>query len=448
MRVACQRGFVTVILCLLSLYATQSFANGQGAADLEPQRTDGNSQQGIGLPWVLEQSLLHNIALKSFPYEDRAKEALALQAGIKPNPQLKVSVENILGTGDKQGVENAEISLALSQLIELGGKRQRRIDYAYADQKQAMSDYELLRLDVLAQSTERYYQLLRLQALQQWIARRMTVEANALEAIKVRANAGSVIQADVSKMALRLAQSTSAKQRIDGDVSVAQKRLAAMWSSEVNFNRANEKLKLVNVLPTAASVLNAIETAPQYLKLLSVERLMVAKRRMEESKGRADITVGVGVKSYDGFDDGALMVNFAMPLQFSNPNEGNILAAKANEDKANEQQRLARAQLKLTLLEVHQSMMNSAKQANYITSNVRPLAKQLLEHTQTAYQTGQANVLQLVDAQSELFTIERELIEAKAAVYYDLLALERITGQSMTLVNTTNKPVVAMEQPQ
>nr|WP_283102839.1 TolC family protein [Shewanella abyssi] len=400
---------------------------------------------GIKLPWALEQALLHNIALKAYPYSLRASEALTLQAGITPNPELSVNVENILGTGDKQGVDNAEITLALSQLIELGDKRQRRIDFANANQRQTLTQYEMLRLEVLAQTTERYYQLLRLQALQQWIERRIQLEQQSLQAIQTRAKAGAVIQADVSKMQLRLSRSKVIKQRIEGDFNVAKQRLAAMWSSDVQFSMANDELKALHILPTAASVLNAIETAPQYLELLSVERMLIAKRRMEESKARADITVGVGLKSYDGFDDGALMVNFSMPLQFSNPNQGNILAAKAEEDKANEQQRLARDQLRLTLLELHQSMVNNAKQVQQLNVQVLPLAKQLLSHTQTAYQTGQANVLQLADAQSELFSIERELVEAKTAVYLQLLAIERITGQSMTVANSNIKPVVAME---
>jgi len=444
--VTCQKALFTVVICMAALYCAKSTAaESSPLASLQAQKVGSTTEAKISLTWALEQALLHNIALKPFPYTLRASEALVMQAGITPNPELSVSVENILGTGDQQGIDNAEVKLVLSQLIELGDKRQRRIDYAQADQKQQLSDYESIRLQVLAQTTERYYQLLRLQALQAWIDSRIEREQASLVAMKARASAGVVIPADVSKMQLRLIRSKVLKQRIDGDFTVAKQKLAAMWSSEVKFTAANDELVPLQVLPTAASVLNAIETAPQYLQLLSVERVLIAKRRMEESKAKADITLGVGVKSDEGFDDGALMVNFSMPLQFSNPNQGNILAAKVQEDKAHEQQRFVREQLKLTLLELHQSMLNNAKHAQLLKAQVLPLAKQLQQHTQSAYQTGQANVLQLADAQSELFSVERELIEAKTAVYMALLAIERITGQSMTVANTNIKPVVAME---
>ncbi len=422
--VACQRGLVTVILCGLSLVVSMGFVQ----AETMPK----TNSSVITLPWVLEKTLLSNPQLQIFPYELRVNEALVLQAGITPNPELSVELENILGTGDKQGLDNAEVSLGLSQLIELGDKRQRRIDFAEAGERQTLTEYELLRLDILAQATRNYYQVLRLQSLQDWNLQRIEIEGKALNTIASRAKAGAVAQADVSKMQLRLMRAKAVQQQLVGDTQVAKQRLALSWAGEVHFDRIEGKLDILTDIPTAASVLNAIETAPQYLQLLSVERLMYAKRRMEESKAQYDITLGVGVRGYDGFDDGALMVNFSMPIPLSNPNQGNILAAKANEDKAMEQQKLARTQLKLTLLEIHQVMVNNARQASLLREELLPLAQRLLTETQSAYQTGQVTVLQLVDAQSELFNVERELIDAKVAVYQQKLELERITGQPMT----------------
>ncbi|QFU22781.1 TolC family protein [Shewanella eurypsychrophilus] len=418
--VACQRALVTVSLCALALFAGKAIA-----------QTDTN-RTVISLPWVLEKTLLSHPQLQTFPYEVRVNEALTLQAGIRPNPQVSVEVENILGTGEMQGVNNAEITLGLSQLIELGDKRQRRIDLTQASERQILSQYEILRLDILAQATQRYYQVLRLQALTDWNLRRIRVEENALKTIESRAKAGAVSAADVSKMALRLARANAFKHQLIGDTQLAKHRLASMWSSEAQFGKVKGELNTLSQLPTAASVLNAIETAPQYLQLLSIERVMYANRRMEEAKAQSDITLGVGIRSYDGFDDGALMFNFSMPISLSNPNQGNILAAKAKQDMAFEQQKIARSQLKLTLLEIHQAMVNNAKQAILLKNELHPLALRLLKETETAYHAGQVNVLQLADAQSDLFRVERELIEAKVAVYQQQLELERITGQSMS----------------
>ena len=59
------------------------------------------------------------------------------------------------------------------------------------------------------------------------------------------------------------------------------------------------------------------------------------------------------------------------------------------------------------------------------------MAQQLLADTEAGYNKGRYSVLQWVDAQEELFTLERELIETHTLVYLQLLELERITGQPM-----------------
>jgi len=45
--------------------------------------------------------------------------------------------------------------------------------------------------------------------------------------------------------------------------------------------------------------------------------------------------------------------------------------------------------------------------------------------------------LQWVDAQTELFDLEYQLIEIQTRIYLQLLELERVTGQPMTQVKNT-----------
>ncbi|WP_299492638.1 TolC family protein [uncultured Shewanella sp.] len=389
------------------------------------------TQNILGLPYVLEQTLLNNTQLKTFPFDLRIEEAQILQAGITPNPELSLAVDNVLGTGEVQGIDSTETTLLLSQLIELGEKRQHRIDLAVSNKQQQIQSYEVLRLNILSEATRRFYQVLRLQALQEWNDNRIAFEAQALKTIQTRAKAGNILQADVSKMTLELAHSRVELQNLEGLLIVEKQKLASMWAKETDFSSVEGTLTLPVTYPSKADVLNAIETAPEYIQLLSLERVRQAKRRLEEAKGHYDINLGMGIRRFEDYNDTALVFSFSMPLNLTNPNQGNILAAKIEEDKVFMQQKLLREQLRLTLLEIHQAMINNAKQALRLNQSLLPLAKQLLIDTQTAYQTGHATVLQLVDAQKELFSIEREIIEANTAVYLQRLELAHITGQAI-----------------
>ena len=75
---------------------------------------------------ALALTLMHNPELKAFSLEVRVAEARQLQAGLRPNPELDVEVENVGGTGPLRGFDGAESTIQLSQLIEFGNKAEKR----------------------------------------------------------------------------------------------------------------------------------------------------------------------------------------------------------------------------------------------------------------------------------------------------------------------------------
>ena len=121
--------------------------------DEEPQGT-------LSLEEVLRAALLQNPELSSTAFEVRAAEARTLQAGLLPNPELELEFENFGGTGEVRGVDASESTFQLSQLIELGGKRARRLRAAGLERDLAGWDYEAKRLEVLTEATKGFVDVL------------------------------------------------------------------------------------------------------------------------------------------------------------------------------------------------------------------------------------------------------------------------------------------------
>ena len=69
--------------------------------------------------------------------ELRAAEAGRKVAGMRPNPEVQVQVENVGGTGEFKGTQSAETTTGLALPIELGGKRSARIAVADAQSGRA-----------------------------------------------------------------------------------------------------------------------------------------------------------------------------------------------------------------------------------------------------------------------------------------------------------------------
>lgn len=96
-----------------------ALALAQAAAADDPQAP-------LSLREAVRLALERNPDLQTFAFELRAQDARAQQAALRPAPALSVDLEHAFGTGNFKGTGAAETTFALSQVIELGGKRGRR----------------------------------------------------------------------------------------------------------------------------------------------------------------------------------------------------------------------------------------------------------------------------------------------------------------------------------
>jgi outer membrane protein, heavy metal efflux system len=386
----------------------------------------------VSLKQALDLTLRENIELKAYPFAIRGSEAMSLQAEVNPSPLLKLELENALGNGDYQGFDSSEISLSYSQQIELGNKQQNRVNFATAKTKQLQSEYQLARLDVLAETTRRYYQGLMIQQRLTAISQRIISEREALSSIKKRATAGAVGAADVSKMSLRTAHSVAEKQRLENQLQRAKIRLAGMWMAQAEFELVPFSSEALLKVPSEKTLLDAIEALPSMQHQLALQRIADTGLLLAQSNGQSNITVGVGLKQHQRTSDQSLNFSVSMPLTFSNPNRGRIKAAQIEINKSSLQSEMYKRQLALALIEIRQNMLGLNQQLDFLTKELSPQAEKLLLETKKGYQKGRYSVLQWIDAQSELFSIEQSLISIRWNIRHQFLELQRITGQSMS----------------
>lgn len=140
-------------------------------------------------------ALLGNPELAEYSWQLRASEARAPQAGARPNPEASVYVEDVLGTGEFHGARRAQVTLQLSQAIELGGKRAARIATATESRNVASREYETKRLDVVAAVTRRFIDVLAAQEVVVLAKVNLTLSQATLDETvrRVQAGAGSAL---------------------------------------------------------------------------------------------------------------------------------------------------------------------------------------------------------------------------------------------------------------
>lgn len=97
----------------------------------------GVDAEPIALAAALEQADANSPRIAVSEAQLRAAEALARQAGLRPNPVASVQAENFAGTGAYFGLSASEVTLEFSQQVERGGKRSARRALAAAQRDHA-----------------------------------------------------------------------------------------------------------------------------------------------------------------------------------------------------------------------------------------------------------------------------------------------------------------------
>lgn len=385
----------------------------------------------LSLAEALQKTLTFNPTLSQYPYALREIEAQRLQAGLRPNPNLNLELENVLGSGENRGLQNADVTLSFSQLIELGDKRQMRVALQDQALQQQAARYEWDRLQVLADTTARFYQALNRQQLREWSRQRISQIEESLIIIRTRAAAGAVSDADVSRMAYRLAEVQLEQQRFDSEFQQARYQLSQQWLQSPQFDSLQGDIRQLPAKVSNLAVEQAVNTAPELMLLQQQYAVEQANLRLAQANGKADITLDAGLRYSRAGSDGALVFGLAMPINLANPNQGNIDAARARLDGVTHAQAQLRQGLRNQVTALAYQEQRSRERISQLEQQLLPQARKLLSSTRAGYQHGQISVLQLLDAQEVLFNAERQLLEAHMAVFDALLNMQRLTGQPL-----------------
>jgi cobalt-zinc-cadmium efflux system outer membrane protein len=147
---------------------------------------------------------------------------------------------------------------------------------------------------------------------------------------------------------------------------------------------------------------------------------------------KVDPRFSVGVRHLEASGDQALVLGFSMPLALQNLNQGNIEAAQSRTEWQKQSTAFTATKLKIRLLSISEDLEAVKSTRRYLQKTLLSSAQRLLKDTQQGYATGQASVLQLIDAQTELYRIKERIQQNALSIHLLILEHESITGTSMT----------------
>lgn len=387
----------------------------------------------LNLAQALEKTVKQSPALQEYPLQLRMIDAQRLQAGFKPNPEIGVSLENVAGTGDSQGLDNAELTLTLSQLIEMGDKRALRLEKTQWQQQLLQQQFEISRVDVLAATTRSYIRQVELQQIHRLITTRIGREQRLLDIARQRAAASNLTDADVTRLELRLVRSQLELTAAEHAMSLGRAQLAAHWAAEPDFAEVQGSLTELPLLPALAELQTALMQSAKLMQFVTQVRLHEAELQLAKAEQSADIKLSAGIRRIESQNDNALVLGFSMPWQLNDPSAGQRLTSQTQIELSSLQQQQLQTTLRLLVQQIYLELEQLRQYSKVLQSTLLPKTHQLQQQSEQGYQQGQVDLFSLLTAEQELRQAEMDLVAAQGRFHLQLLELERLTGHALTV---------------
>ncbi|MAY26916.1 MAG: hypothetical protein CMK02_11555 [Polycyclovorans sp.] len=380
---------------------------------------------------ALSRTLQSNPDLAAYQYVLKAQDGLVTQAGLKPNPRLTADLENVLGTGDTSGFDAAELTIGLSQLIELDGLRDKRVASARLEREGLEVEGHIARLDLLAETARRFVSLVSQQEEHRLAHLAVELADKTAAAVKRRVEAAKSPEAELDRAAVALERARIADAHAEHELLAARSDLAASWGAAMpDFTEAAADLYQLPEIAPYPDLLTALERTPDLTRYLSQARLRESEITLALASRRPGIEIGAGLRRQQAVRDTALVFSVGIPLLTSDRNQGRIAAAEALRDGAEAQRIAALVNARAQLFRNHRELLDLRQQVSALRERALPQIEAALKKTEYAYERGRYSYLELVDAQRELVAVRDSLIDAATAYHLTLIEIERLSGLS------------------
>jgi outer membrane protein, heavy metal efflux system len=379
---------------------------------------------------ALALALMENPELSAFAWQTRAVEARVLQASLRPNPELGLQVEDILGTGQFRGLRQAQITLQLSQVIELGGKRAARMEVAAQGRDIAKSEYEIKRVEVLGDVTQRFILVVANQHALDLALTNRELAKDAFRTVSERAQAGRASALEEEKAQVALARAELLVEGAQHELRAARKKLAVTWRSNAPvFERAEADLFARKTVPAFENLASRVSRSPEILRWVSERKLREAEIRLADARRVPNITVGGGIRRLEGPGDQAFVLGASMPLPIFDRHQGTAAEARALLGRAEADQHAAEFRLNSVLLGIREEMEHDVHIMEGQQKDILPKAERALAVARDGFSQGRFSYLEVLDAQRTLFEVHQELIRAATSYHQFVAEMERLIGQ-------------------
>lgn len=368
--------------------------------------------------------------LARFRYLRAGAQAAAVEAAQSPALTIGLQVENAPGSGSASGFDQAETTLSLASVLELGSKRNARQAVANAQTQMLTLDEQARRLDLLAEVARRFLDLLASQSLTRISAAELQQREQIASAAAQRVRAGATPDSVRLTAEAAVARARLVYERTLTDRQASSRRLAALWSERTpNFSRvAGNPLDLA-AAPSIETLRALLDRSPELRRFADESRLREARVQLARTARTPDIQWQVGVRRLEDTHDWAAVAGFSVPLGSQRRAAPRVRAAEADLASLSLERESEEISLYATLIDAQARLSAAGAEVTMAGTEVLPRLQKAAQSAERAYRAGALSYLEWAQLQSEETAARREQLSAAIDGHRALIEIQRLTGQ-------------------
>lgn len=384
---------------------------------------------------TLEQCVLiatsQNPMILSSQQQYQASVARINQAKAFAQPSLDFDSDIQPGFLDFKG--SGESYVGISQALEFPGKRLLRGKIATHESEEIMQDIDLLKLDLVFQVKQAFYNLLLSQEKLKYTEQDLELAQDFLKKAEVKFDAGDIAKVEVLRAKVEASKAANQLRVSQNEVTLAKAYLNFLMARKKytpleiqgELKKQGVQLELENLKSRALSF------RPEIKRInLSLERESLQKKQAYMSY-LPDFELGASRHWIEG--EGTwwdFTISLPIPLFFWQPARGEIAEATANINSLkNEWEHLTNS-INLEVEEAYTNAIAAQNQIELFEDEIVAQAREVYNMMLFSFQEGEIGGIELIDARRTLIESNKSYADALYNYAVALAALEKSIGQS------------------
>ncbi len=393
-----------------------------------PLPASAGSGTAVTMSKAVEIALRNHPLLAGYPLEFQAAEGRALQASLRPNPELSVDVENVWG--DYPGTSRAETTYWISQPVELG-KRSSRIRKAEAETNVIRRDYEIVRFNVLADVKRTFINFLSAGKKLELNREAHKIATLLATAVSDRVAAGAVSPIEETRAKVALAVSSADVEKTAREVDTTRRELAAaMGEATPSFDFPSGDLDEDLSVPAVGNIAERIATTPDVARWVAELERRNAALNAERTLAMPDVTLKGGIKRFRESSENAFVLGISVPLPLFNRNQGTIREAEVQRAKVDVERKTTEVLLHSQVGQRLAALAAAAREASLLRQEALPGAQSAYDAVSEGYRLGKFRYLDVLDTGKSMIETRLRYLDALTALNLAKVDLERLMAVS------------------